>query len=467
MALTAANVLEVRTGAGVSDNNGAAFDPTSAGTDRSQQNSPQVAIDNSTITTSITTNVITFTGNTYTVLAGDVGNVVQMLTGTNVTPAFYRITSVSAGLNGSWTVDSNVVTAGTTTNATGNMGGALASPGKAAGAMVSGNALYCASGTYSFTSTSSNVAAGMCSFPVGTTTRQTYIEGYGSSRGDGGTKPLWQASGAITSFTMVVLAQNCFLNNISIDGASKTSSQGASNSGGQAVLYKCKVANCKNSGFLGNSSASLVYLSEFTGCSGGAACDQSHAFGSVFHDNTVIGFRTGGNSSVSFCISCNNTGALVVGFQFNGGSNFGYNLTSYGNSSDGFKFGGVNAFQQFTNCIAENNGGYGFNSASAMDGCWLFNCGGYNNTSGNVNTSLITSSHSVGFVTGTAEMFVAPGSNNFALNNNAGGGALFRAAGMPGAFNSGMSTTGYLDIGAAQSQGGSGSVQGFVYIRGR
>ncbi len=54
-----------------------------------------------------------------------------------------------------------------------------------------------------------------------------------------------------------------------------------------------------------------------------------------------------------------------------------------------------------------------------------------------------------GFITGSASFFAAAASGNFALTNNAGGGALLRAAGIPGLFPRGL-TQGYLDIGAAQ-----------------
>src|SRR5437016_803970 len=137
MALSASIVWETRA-SGASDNNGGGFKAGAAGTDRSQQNAAQVAINNSTITTSITTTVITFTAG-YTASAADVGNVVQMLTGTNVTAGFYEITAQTST---TWTVDRNVVTSGTTTNATGNMGGALATLGKLAAAMAASNKAY-------------------------------------------------------------------------------------------------------------------------------------------------------------------------------------------------------------------------------------------------------------------------------------------------------------------------------------
>jgi hypothetical protein len=56
----------------------------------------------------------------------------------------------------------------------------------------------------------------------------------------------------------------------------------------------------------------------------------------------------------------------------------------------------------------------------------------------------------------TADPFTNAAGGDFSLNNTAGGGALLRATGYPGVFPGGT-TTGYLDIGAAQHQLGSGS----------
>src|SRR5262245_44006987 len=70
------------------------------GTDRSQQNSAQVNIDNATITTSCATNIMTFTAG-YTPTAADVGNVIQMTGGTNITTGFYQIQSFTPT---SWTL---------------------------------------------------------------------------------------------------------------------------------------------------------------------------------------------------------------------------------------------------------------------------------------------------------------------------------------------------------------------------
>jgi hypothetical protein len=55
-----------------------------------------------------------------------------------------------------------------------------------------------------------------------------------------------------------------------------------------------------------------------------------------------------------------------------------------------------------------------------------------------------------GCVTLSVDPFVAGGSNNFALNNTAGGGAAVRGLGFPGVLSVGG--TGYVDMGALQHQ---------------
>lgn len=118
----------------------AATPPTSGtqpvGVNRSFQDSPQVAIDNATITATTpgaNSNVLTFGG--YVPTADDVGNLVQILSGTNVTPGFYEVTAWTAT---TWTLTGNqnlTTAAGAGSAIKGNMGGWLLTlPGGTAGA---------------------------------------------------------------------------------------------------------------------------------------------------------------------------------------------------------------------------------------------------------------------------------------------------------------------------------------------
>jgi hypothetical protein len=145
MALNAAIVWEVRTAG--SDNNGGGFKTGATGTDRSQQDAAQATLTTASTVHTTTTQINVAAGD-YTVASTDVGNVLQV-TGGTATAGFYEITTVDTA-NNRWTVDRSVGTSGQTV--AGAMGGALASPGKAAGAAsVAGHIIYVKAGTYSIT----------------------------------------------------------------------------------------------------------------------------------------------------------------------------------------------------------------------------------------------------------------------------------------------------------------------------
>ena len=119
-----------------------------AGTDYSQQDSPQVTFNGTTITatTAGVSATITITG--YTVAATDVDNVLHIAGGTNFTVGWYTIISTGAG---TWTLDRNCTT-GAGAAMTGRMGGGWADhvnlagssggAASAAGPTVAGNTSY-------------------------------------------------------------------------------------------------------------------------------------------------------------------------------------------------------------------------------------------------------------------------------------------------------------------------------------
>jgi hypothetical protein len=81
----------------------------------------------------------------------------------------------------------------------------------------------------------------------------------------------------------------------------------------------------------------------------------------------------------------------------------------------------------------------------------MYNNANWNNTSG-ANRYTTTSEH--GKIDLTADPYTNAASNDFTLNNNAGGGVLLRSAGFPGSMQSG--NTGFLDVGAFQVAAGGG-----------
>jgi hypothetical protein len=142
------------------------------------------------------------------------------------------------------------------------------------------------------------------------------------------------------------------------------------------------------------------------------------------------------------------------------------NSVFYANTQDGISLGETN-FMNVTivNNIFSSNTFWGIlnsNAASLDYGLGSYfkaNNAFYNNGSG-ATTGLPVDATDI---TLSANPFVSAGSN-FALNSTAGGGALLKAAGYPGILAGGVGT-GYLDVGALQSQcaaSGGGSACAFV-----
>lgn len=390
-------------------------------------------------TTTITSATASFTNNV-------VGNIVYFAGGSGSITAVRR--QVTAFTNSTTiTIDASIASS---TGMTMNIGGALESPGTAGSVMVSGNYCFIQSGTYSITSASSNVAGGCVTLPTGSSASQiTKLQGYGSQRYDYGTKPLLQASG-ISTFTIITSQNMNRIENLSLDGASLTSSRGL-NVSSRAQTYNCKFANFTNSGIAG-SGGNLVVACEATGCSTVAAFLSCSFYGCVAHGNTFTGFQSSaGSCAFTRCISVGNTGASSDGFFANADNTNLVNCTSYGNGRDGFRFtSGVSDVNTAINCVAEGNTGTGFNLSAADDQIILINCAAYNNTAANFSTSF-AGYNQYGSIRPTASVFVNAGSNNFALNGTANAGALLRAAGIVQT-PAGLSTSSYPDVGAVQSR---------------
>jgi hypothetical protein len=160
------------------------------------------------------------------------------------------------------------------------------------------------------------------------------------------------------------------------------------------------------------------------------------------------------------CIAANNPGVTSAGFGLVGGAK-AYNCVAYGNGGNGFTINSNTVTSQTINCLATANTGYGFADSGAVGDVTMQGCATYNNTAGA--TSNITA-----LIPGTTlpialsgDPFVNASGGNFALNNTAGAGAAARGAGTPGTFPGLSTTTGYPDIGAAQSSGGGGST--YIY----
>jgi hypothetical protein len=373
-----------------------------------------------------------------------VGNCVY-ITGGGSTTGWYQITSYTSGL--SVTVDR---APGTATNATIHVGGCLAHPSLLCLVMVTGNKGYVKSGTYTINSNSIGISGGAIQFTGGAS--NILVAGYATTHGDncvGGSRPFLQLAtgvgsepvwldvfGVIANFTVdgnrggglslpnwafLVYGGgtlvNCVVQNCNVDGFTQYSS------GGYSQFIDCYAYNC-NYGFVQTAAGFICHGCVASGC-------------------TNDGFNVDVNAiaNCNFCISINNGGN---GFLCAGNGIPFSNCAAYNNTLSGFTCTS-NTQVLYQNCISVSNGSYGFQNG------YLNNCAVYGNGTNTSGQSNFPNNS----LTLTGSPFVSASTGNFALNNTSGAGAACRAAGFPGAFP-GISTTGYLDIGAAQHQASGG-----------
>jgi hypothetical protein len=434
VAISALTVWEVRTTG--SDTNGGGFVTGSGGTDFSQQDAAQIAV-----TDGVANGTTTVTSATANFQPSHVGNI------TYIGGAWYQI--ISRTSTTAVVVDRTIATA---TGLTINLGGALATPGLAAAQKVAGNDVWIKSGTYTITTSTAGASGPVNDVTGGASgSNITRWEGYNSTRGDKGTRPVISA-GAITSISVFTVgAQFSVVDNLIFDGNSKTSTKGLLSAQVRCGFSRIKVQNTTSIAYDISGGNEALYRCEATACSGTGAfvlssnvsCLRCEAYG-----NTTLGFSTSAQNELINCISSGNTGASTDGFQCFGLTALLINCVAYGNGRHGFNIGG-NGYQVIENCIAEGNSGWGFTQTLGNTNTQEFyNCAGRSNTSGNFDSTNLTLT-GIGFINLTAECFVDPTNGNFALNSATGGGALLRAAAYGGTTPRGT-TISFLDIGVAQ-----------------
>jgi len=430
MALSSASVWEIRTAGAAT--NGGGFVTGAAGTDYSQQDAKNTVGNNISTTDAVAVGTGVITSATATFTSAIVGNIIYLQGGTGALAAgWYQVTARASTT--SITIDRSVAAG---TGITMNIGGANSDPAIVAPLLVATNTVYQKAGTYTITSASTNVAGGCVAVSV-----RVKWEGYQTTRGDLGTKPIYLASGISTFTLFSATGLSSAYRNLEFDGAALTSSRGFAQNSAQTYNDLLTARNCTNSGFALIGTPMYATRLFATGCTTAGAAINGSAATAVLTaceatGNTVTGISTLG--SVMSCLSWNNTGATTDGIL----TSVAKNCTSYGNGRDGYRttLNGV----YLANCIAEANGAFGFNDPNTSAS--LLNCAGFNNTSGATSGVFV---FNAGFVTGTASFFTNAVGGDFSLNNTASAGASARAAGIPGVFPGGL-TTGYLDIGAAQ-----------------
>ena len=417
MALASATVWEVRTAG--NDTNGGGFVTGASGSDWSQQDAARTGADvtDISVTDAVAAGTTTITSATANFDTTIVGNIVYFEGGTGAIAAVWRQVTARASST-SITIDAAIASS---TGMTMNIGGALASPGMAGASAVSGNTIYIKAGTYTITSASTNISGGCFA-----ATTSKIIEGYQTTRGDLGTKPLLQASG-ISTFTLVsCTGAASSVKNIRADGAGLTSSKAFTI---REMCFNCVAENCTNGAFTENI-RSTWNRCVATGCSTVAPFLTGMFIDCIAHDNTVTGFSMTSNDIVLRCISDSNSGASSDGFSLSLDGGVISNCVAYNNGRDGIRISDDGITVE--NCIAEGNAGTGILLNGAIDNALLIHNATYNNTTAGINVGTGKGVLNLNPVAGSASFFTDAAGADFTLNNTAGGGAAARGAGYPG-----------------------------------
>lgn len=411
MALNSTVVWRVR--ALGSASNGGGFDPavSGAGTDYSDSDGQFVGFSTAGGSAHATTSGVsaTLSITNYTVNGNEVGNILQIRSGTNFTIGFYCIVSVNTGAN-TWTLDRNCCTAAAS-SMVGGMGGAfarinsLATAGSgplpsvtsplAAGHTIMVRGSGSLDGTFDYDQTD-----GYLQFPGGDTTKGVIsLIGYNGRpcfKGDlmfyniamwrfEHVKLLLNAVGIATTYGMIftggdVSIADCIVEQNGIDAP-----------------FMLTPARFMRSTFknTGSTAAGTYRCMDFTSIGIGVVIAVENC--------TIDSWRGGGIRAAT----CGNVGILSTtisntkanqGYEFSGGS-AGYSTrvigcTFSGNAGDGVRFSGQK--EDFTQSVViENtsigNGGYGFNAifggpADINSKCFTTRLD-YNDTSGNTSGS--------------------------------------------------------------------------------
>lgn len=440
MALSASTVWEVRTTG--ADTNGGGYVTGSSGTDFSQQAAAQFAL---TTVTTAAANAICLSASAATTM---VGNIAQIISGTNFTAGFYQILSVVAGV--SFTLD-RTCTSAAGANGVVNIGGGFLTIQKAMTAMtVADQIAYVKFGTY-------NIASALT--PVSATLTRYYnrIIGYNTTHGDepaGAARPTVATNGnAIVAFNMSFNGWE--LRNFIIDGAGASKGTTGVSTSQYCSVINCKVANFSTAGLTGNNS--LFLNCELTGNATAAinTGTASSVIGCWIHDNTGIAVNVGGAGCVVIRnIITNNTGASSDGIFCTGAiAPMTLNNVIYGCGRDGIR--NANAYLQLgsvaMNNIIAKNVGFGINASGALAQSYLqFNYNAlWSNTAGNY-SGITAGANDVALSADPFISSVSSGAGNWGLSTTAAGLSL-RAVGFPATYID-VTTVDYLDIGAAQHQ---------------
>lgn len=427
--------------------------------DYSQQTGVNVTFSsgNSNRLNSANSTTVTSDGTPFTQV--HVGNCV-LVSGTNFTTGYYAIETYNS--SSSVVVDRNPTNGGTASVGAGGLGGALSTmTGKATGAVQAGVTVWIkATASYSIGASQTFSINGL------TAAKPIAWAGYTTYPGDGG-----QATLTASTNGVIILNGNGnyqVFRNLILDQTGKSSSQCSGLAGAVVDLMniECKgfssigIALAGNQVILGQS---YIHAGQ-SGCTAGV---NVTAAGNMVRDtrisaNACDAIKDAVASTTNMSIYMrnvidNNTGASSHGIEKTSTAMLvAISNSIYTNGGDGILLSGAGSIDAVSirdNVIYGNT--VDIASTTTTQAVPLrtdinfnfYGSGGVSNVpSGNNSVTL------------TADPFTAGGSNDFSLNNTAGGGAAVRGAGFPGVLLSGG--TGHISGGALQeaSSGGSAAV---------
>jgi hypothetical protein len=341
-------------------------------------------------------------------------------------------------------------TTGNDTTGTGAAGAPFASPGKAASVAVSNDVIEIASGTYLITTTTKNVPGGRVSPASGVI-----------MRGVGPTRPILRASG-VSSFTILSSpnpSEKILFEFLELDGDGLSNVHGYMSEGGSVKftqIIDCVFRNLSKAVAEAQTDTSIVrcFATNCTGSETFVTNANATYVDCVSYNNGGSGFGgPNGQSRFVRCIASHNGGS---GFQFNNNNNgISVNCVSYKNAVHGFSSEGGSALGQvLLDGIGYGNTHWGLATesnnisttlglATGSNGSGAYNS---NSTKGILKNHIALSADP--FTDGDRVLTsVEDAHEAFSLNNVSGGGALLRGAGY----------LSHLDMGAVQSESGSGS----------
>lgn len=455
-AISANTIWEVRPTNGV-DTNGGGFVSGAAGTDFSQQNAKNTAGNNISTTDAVGVGTTTITSATGSFTSAIVGNIIYLQGGTGTLAAgWYQAVTFT---NSTTIVLDRSVAAGT--GITMNIGGALKTLTQLNTNFTPGNFGWVKA--ESIISTASTITFNMTQ--PGANQFST-IAGYTSSRGDNGQVEILASTNVqpIVNVNSVGL----YVANFLIVGNGGGTSAGIWFTSQATRGTNISVQNTGTNQTALRLDAQNIHIlnSSVTNAGSGGTAFQitSNTFGTsvlindVSYANAVDGFSQSGA-----------TGTLMIGCISAGNTGNGFTITAnqapvslisnlaYANTVDGFHLtsGNWGAIVMLSN-ISWGNGGHGINYASGtmIEPLPKFSYNAYGGNTGSNISGILAGAHDV---TLTADPTVAGASNNFALNNTAGGGAAVRNAGFPGALVAGGAGSAAIGPLQAASSGAHGS----------